>query len=64
MIVEDEYAIPGLEGKRAAAGGPVSANLSYRGWLKMQPKEIRDKVNIKKAYSLSELAALEPITFL
>lgn len=64
MVVEDEYAIPGLEGKRAAAGGPVSANLSYRGWLKMQPKEIRERVSIKKTYSLAELAALEPVTFL
>jgi len=64
MIVQDKYAIPGLEGTRASESGQVSANLSYRGWLKLQPKEIRDKVNIKKAYSLSELAALEPITFL
>lgn len=64
MVVEPEYAIPGLEGKRAAAGGPVSANLSYRGWLKKQPKEVRDRVSIKKTYSLAELAALEPVTFL
>jgi len=64
MIVQDKYAIPGLEGTRASESGQVSANLSYRGWLKLQPKEVRERVNIKKTYSLAELAALEPVTFL
>lgn len=64
MIVEPKYSIPGLEGTRASESGPVSANLSYRGWLKQQPKEVRERVNIKKTYSLAELAALEPVTFL
>lgn len=63
MVVEDEYAIPGLEGTRASSSGQVSANLSYRGWLKLQPKEVRAQVNIKKKYSLAELAALETVTF-
>lgn len=64
MLVEQKYAIPGLEGTRASESGQVSANLSYRGWLKLQPKEVRERVNIKKTYSLAELAALEPVTFL
>lgn len=64
MIVDSKYAIPGLEGTRASESGQVSANLSYRGWLKLQPKEVRERVNIKKTYSLAELAALEPVTFL
>ena len=64
MIVQDKYAIPGLEGTRNSESGKVSANLSYRGWLKLQPKEVRERVNIKKTYSLAELAALEPVTFL
>lgn len=64
MIVQNKYAIPGLEGTRASESGQVSANLSYRGWLKLQPKEVRERVNIKKTYSLQELAALEPLTFL
>lgn len=64
MLVEQKYAIPGLEGTRASESGQVSANLSYRGWLKLQPKEVRERVNIKKSYSLAELAALEPVTFL
>ena len=64
MLVEQKYAIPGLEGTRASETGQVSSNLSYRGWLKLQPKEVRERVNIKKTYSLQELAALEPVTFL
>lgn len=64
MLVEQKYAIPGLEGTRASESGQVSANLSYRGWLKLQPKEVRERVNIKKTYFLAELAALEPVTFL
>lgn len=64
MLVEPKFAIPGLEGTRASESGQVSANLSYRGWLKQQPKEVRERVNIKKTYSLAELAALEPVTFL
>jgi len=64
MLVEQKYAIPGLEGTRASESGQVSANLSYRGWLKLQPKEVRERVNIKKTYSLAELAELEPVTFL
>lgn len=64
MIVEPKYSIPGLEGTRASESGPVSANLSYRGWLKQQPKEVRERVNIKRSYSLQELASLEPVTFL
>lgn len=64
MLVERKYEIPGLEGTRASETGQVSANLSYRGWLKLQPKAVRERVNIKKTYSLAELAALEPVTFL
>ena len=64
MLVDPKYAIPGLEGTRASETGQVSANLSYKGWLKLQPKAIREQVNIKKSYSLTELAALEPVTFL
>ena len=64
MLVERKYEIPGLEGTRASESGQVSANLSYRGWLKLQPKEVRERVSIKKTYSLAELAALEPVTFL
>tara|TARA_R110000824_G_scaffold315223_1_gene502296 strand:- start:1370 stop:2332 length:963 start_codon:yes stop_codon:yes gene_type:complete len=64
MLVDPKYAIPGLEGTRASETGQVSANLSYKGWLKLQPKAIREQVSIKKSYSLSELAALEPVTFL
>ena len=64
MLVDPKYAIPGLEGTRASESGQVSANLSYRGWLKKQPKAVRERVSIKKTYSLQELAALEPVTFL
>ena len=64
MLVDPKYAIPGLEGTRASESGQVSANLSYRGWLKLQPKAVREQVSIKKTYSMSELAALEPVTFL
>lgn len=64
MLVEKKYEIPGLGGTRASSSGQVSSNLSYRGWLKKQPKSVREQVNIKKTYSLAELAALEPVTFL
>lgn len=64
MLVKDEYALPGLGGERASEFGPVSANLSYKGWLKRQPKEVRQLVNVKRTYTRAELAALEPITFL
>ena len=64
MLVKDEFAIPGLVGQRASEFGPVSANLSYKGWLKRQPKEVRALVNVKKTYTRQELAELEPFSFL
>lgn len=33
-----------LFGTRSAAGGPVSANLSYNDWLKQQPADLQDEV--------------------
>ncbi|MYN42728.1 hypothetical protein GTP55_25625 [Duganella sp. FT109W] len=33
-----------LYGSRAAAGGPVDANLSYADWLKQQSPEVQDQV--------------------
>lgn len=64
MLVKDEFAIPGLVGQRASEFGPVSANLSYKGWLKRQPKEVRALVNVKKTYTRQELAELESFSFL
>tara|TARA_R100001244_G_scaffold71603_4_gene57859 strand:+ start:1398 stop:2360 length:963 start_codon:yes stop_codon:yes gene_type:complete len=64
MLVKDEFAIPGLVGERASEFGPVSANLSYKGWIKRQPKEVRALVNVKRTYSRRELAELEPFSFL
>lgn len=33
-----------LYGSRAAAGGPVDANLTYADWLKEQPTDVQDQV--------------------
>jgi SPP1 gp7 family putative phage head morphogenesis protein len=43
-VVKDHFSIAkGMEGERAAKGGPVGSKTTYGGWLKTQPKEFIDE---------------------
>ena len=43
-VVADDFKIPGLEGERASVGGPVSAQVTYNGWLGRQPARVQDEI--------------------
>ncbi len=42
--VDDEFAIPGLEGERSSQFGPVNSRTTYNSFLKLQSKEYQDAV--------------------
>lgn len=43
-VLEIDALLPGLEGERASADGPVDAKTSYNSWLKRQPKDFQEDV--------------------
>jgi SPP1 gp7 family putative phage head morphogenesis protein len=43
-VVDPALGLPGLTGERASQDGPVSARLTYSGWLRDQPRAVQDEI--------------------
>ncbi len=43
-VIKEEFRIPGLDGERASADGPVNAQTTYGGFLKRQSPEFQNEV--------------------